>query len=272
MSNTTLLLSAAISALTALLYLYVGHVLRKRRVSTDARLAQSMFILWWQSLGGLGLLSAGVLVLYTVGSLEIWVYQAYITFVLLVLFLALWGLQFYLVYLYTGSRRSFAPLGVFYAMLFLATLGLIEYIGAPERLVDDGWSIKAEPTTEFGLAFNLVFVLLIVGPQIVAAIAYARLYRKTSDKTQRYRIGMVSTSIIVWFGSSVLGTAASVSQGVTWQLFSRAISTAGVLVILMAYKPPAWVRRRYGIRSITEEVPSATWSDPNAPPRREGDL
>lgn len=261
MSQMTLSISAAGSALTALLYLYVGAVLSRRKVSADARLAQSMFVLWWVSLGGLGLFGVGATLAYMADQLPIWLYQAYITFVLLVIFIALWGLQFYLVYLYTGSKKSFAPLGAFYGILFLATLALIEYIGAPERIVDNGWNLRTEPEANFSASFGFAFSLLLIGPQLVAAIAYARLYRKTNDPTQKYRIALVTGSIIVWFGSSLLATGAQASTSLWWQLTSRLISTAGALVILMAYKPPAWVKRRYGVRSITDDAsPSATHS------------
>ena len=253
MSTTTLALSAAGSFLTAILYLYIGHVLRSRQVSSEARLANGMFVVWWQTLGALGMLGVGILVLYMADALPLWLYRAYVTLVLLGLFVALWGLQFYLVYLYTGSRRSFVPLGVFYGLLFIATLALIEYIGSPDRIVDNGWAIETEPEVELGLAFGLGFSLLIIGPQLVAAIAYARLFSKTSDRTQRYRIALITGSIIVWFGSGLVASGAQVSDDLTYQLFSRLIGIAGALVILMAYKPPQWIRAKYGIRSIRDD-------------------
>lgn len=250
MSHATLAISALGSLVTAFLYMYVGQVLSRRTVSDHARLAQGMFVLFWQSLGGIYLLGVAVMAVYVLGRLEIWMFQAYVTFVLLVIFAALWGLQFYLVYLYTGSRRSFGPLGAFYAVLFLVTLALIEYIGAPERITDNGWTLETEPDVEFGNAFNLAFTLLLVGPQIVAAIAYARLYRKTSDRTQRYRIAMVTGAILVWFGSSILASAADLGESLSWQLTSRLIAVGGALTILAAYKPPHWVRIKYGIHGI----------------------
>ena len=257
MSATTLAVSAAGSILTAILSLYIGQVLRHREVSAEGRLANGMFVLWWQALGVLGLLGVGMLGLYMADALPIWLYQAFTTLVLLGLFVALWGLQFYLVYLYTGSRRSFVPLGIFYGLLFIGVLVLIEYIGAPDRIVDNGWSLETEPEPDLPPAFGLVFSLLIIGPQLVAAIAYARLFSKTRDRTQRYRIALVTGSIIVWFGSGLVASGAQVSEDVTYQLFSRVISILGALVILMAYKPPGWIRKKYGIRGIEQDVPAA---------------
>lgn len=250
MSQTTFLAATALSLATSLLYLHVGNVLRQRHVSKEAALANRMFVLWWMGLGGLGLVGAAESLAYAMGVLPIWLYQALTAVLLLVLFLALWGLQFYLVYLYTGSTRSFAFLGVFYGLLYFATMALVAYIGAPERLTDDGWSVRTEPRVEFGLGFSLAFILLIVGPQILAAASYARLYRKADDRTQRYRIAMVTSAILVWFGSSVVATLLDLGDVMLWKLASRIIGILAVLAILMAYRPPAALRERYGLHAV----------------------
>lgn len=264
MSQTTLTLSMLGSVATSLVYLHVGRVLNRRQVSPEARLANNMFVLWWMGLGVMGLFGAAMLGLYMAGGLRVWFYQAYTSFVLMLLFALLWGLQFYLVYLYTGSRRAFAPLGVFYAVLALATMALIEYAGTPQAITDNGWSLQTLPRVEFGQAFTMAFLLVLVGPQMAAAIAYARLYRKARDRTQRYRIALVTTAILVWFGSSLVATALEANRALGWQLLSRVIGLLGALTILAAYKPPTWVRQRYGIQGIERAVPESMESLPAA--------
>ena len=66
------------------------------------------------------------------------------------------------------------------------------------------------------------------------------------------KIALVTGAIIVWFGSSVVGTALDVTRDLGWQLFSRIISIAGAAVILMAYKPPRWVREKYGVQGVED--------------------
>lgn len=250
MSQTTFLFSTLGSFASSLLFLHIGNVLRRRKVSADAVLANRMFVLWWMSLGGLGLVGVAQNLAYLAGWLPIWLYQAAVSGILVILFLALWGLQFYLVYLYTGSRRSFAPLGVFYGLLYFATMALVAYIGRPETITDNGWSLQTEPTIEFSMAFNLGFSLFIIGPQLFAAIAYAQLYRKTEDATQRYRIAMVTGSIGVWFGSGFVATLLSISDQTAWLVTSRLISVLAALAILFAYRPPKVLRKRYGLEAI----------------------
>lgn len=262
MTSNTLLISALASLATSGLYLYIGFVLRKRRVSPESRLANNMFVLWWMALGGIGVLGATMTLVYTTGVLQVWFYQAYTSFLLIVLFAALWGLQYYLVYLYTGSPRSFAPLGVFYSILLFATLGLMAYIGAPESLTDNGWQLRTSPRVELTQAFSLLFIVVLIGPQMVAAVAYARLYRKARDRTQRYRIALVTTAILVWFGSSLVATALEASQSIAWQLASRLISVLGATTILFAYKPPGFIQRKYGIAPVELQTPTQVAREP----------
>ena len=252
--STTLILSTLGSLAASVLYVYIGTVLRRRKVSDDVRLANTMFVVWWMALGGLGILSAALTTLYMLDLLPIWFYQAYVSLVLMDLFIALWGLQFYLVFLYTGSRRSFWPLSAFYGLLFFGCLALLAWVGPPDRITDNGFALQPEPETDFGPVFSIVFLLLIVGPQMMAAILYARLFRKTSDRTQRYRIAMVTTAILVWFGSSLVATALAANESLAWQLLSRLIGVAAALGILFAYKPPGWVRAKYQVHAIESDA------------------
>ncbi|MEA3203857.1 MAG: hypothetical protein QOI63_1537, partial [Thermoplasmata archaeon] len=97
----------------------------------------------------------------------------------------------------------------------------------------------------------LAFVALFVGPQMGAAAAYALLYRKAEDRTQRYRIALVAGSIVVWFGSSALAAGANI-RGLTWQVASLLLALAAGFAILLAYLPPAAWKRRWGLRSIDD--------------------
>jgi hypothetical protein len=218
-------------------------------VSADAQLAGNMFVLWWAALGGLSILSGVMTLLYALGTLRIWLYDTYVVVVLLALFVALWGLQFYLMYLYTGSKRSFTPLGVFYLVFFAFTLGLVQLGGTTESIVDNGWSIQAEPGLDLPPVLGLAFSVALIGPQLVAAIAYGRLYFKTDEPMQRYRIAMVTGAIIVWFGSALLAAALQVNTSVGWQAASRIISIMAALAVLAAYKPPKWIEKHFDASS-----------------------
>jgi hypothetical protein len=71
-------------------------------------------------------------------------------------------------------------------------------------------------------------------------------------KTQRYRILLVSWSIIIWFLSAYLASISGLSQQDWWQIASRLIGLGAALTILFAYQPPSWIKRRFGVTAIAE--------------------
>ena len=252
----TLAISTALAFLSAVLYLYIGSVLRQRQVSSEARLARDLFAAWWFILGITGLIGTTQLILYMGGRLTVWMFLTVTQLSLFLIFVALWCLQCYLVYLYRGSRRAFLPLAGFYLALFVFCVGLVQWLATAHPyngITDNGWSLVAEPRFELSRGVGLIAILLLVGPQMIAAISYALLYRKTNDRTQRYRIALLTGAILGWFGSSLVAGAADASEGQTWQLASRLIGLLAGAIILAAYKPPQWIRDRFGIRGLNEE-------------------
>ena len=213
-----------------------------------------MFVLWWHALAGSSALGALSLTLYMAGALPIWLHQSISQLSLLLIVAALLGLLYYLIYLYTGSHGALKPLLVGYLLFYVSIIGLVQWIGAPDSLTDNGWSIMAEPESELPTAVSWLFLVFLVGPQIIASIAYLRLYGKATDVTQRYRIALVSGAIIAWFGSSLVASAAELGTSLVWQVISRLLGLAAAFVILSAYLPPAWVQRRLHVRSIIEEA------------------
>lgn len=253
----TLALSTVFAVGTAVLYLYIGFVLRHRQVSQEARMARDLFGAWWVLLGVTGLLGVVQIVLYTADMLPVWLYMTFSQLALFLVFVALWALQCYLVYLYRGSRRAFVPLAWFYLALYVLVIGLLHWQQAThpyQFITDNGWTLRPEPRLDLGRGVGIVAILVLVGPQLVAAIAYARLYSRARDRTQRYRIALLTGAIIGWFGTSVVATAADASEGVAWQFTSRLIGLLAGLIILAAYKPPAFLKRRLGVRSLDDEV------------------
>jgi uncharacterized membrane protein HdeD (DUF308 family) len=96
-------------------------------------------------------------------------------------------------------------------------------------------------------------VILLFVPQILGGLAYFTLYFRVPEVTQKYRILLVSWSIIIWFLSPFVAFAGGLAQQDWWQVVSRLIGLAAALTILMAYLPPRWLKQRYGIISLLDE-------------------
>lgn len=251
MAPTALLVSALLSLAAAAVYGYVGWRLSRRHVEGPSRLASSLFSTWWACIalvtGGGALVRLGVVT----GVVDFPLYLTWTYLSLLVLCLSLWALLYYLAYLLTGSRRAFVPITAFYVLLFAWFVYLVT-AAHPQGVEVQGARIAPiyeQPIEGTPVALALAAIL---GPHLVASVGYFRLFFKVEGRTQRYRIGLVAATIFAWFLSSALASATQASRSDWWLLASALIGLAASLVILAAYVPPRWVRRRYGIASIDE--------------------
>lgn len=242
---------------TAAVYAYVGRRLGQRSVAGEARLAWRLFVHWWYGVAAVTLLGAASTLLPLVGVRDGAVYLTLVYVTFLVLAYSLWALLYYLVYLFTGNRRVLYPISVFYVCFYVFVLYLI----AASGLYYDAAAGELTPRNQLPSWLLLVFGVLLVGPQIVGGIGYFRLFFKTDEPTQRYRIAIIAGSIVAWFSTSLIGQIpwgdSRVADLPHWQLFTRLVGLAAALAILAAYVPPRWVRERYGILSI-EENPRET--------------
>lgn len=244
-------LDIAFVLVAGFLYAYVGWRISRRRVGGDAQLAIDAFSAWWFSLAAITVQGAAAAGLYATGVHDLATYLTLTHFVLLLLCAAFWGLNYYLVFLFTGSRRWLLPSIAYWLVLYL---GVVYIVTArhPDGVVSSGSSVSLHYATEANPILGTVFVVAFVVPIIIGAVGYARLYFRVEDPTQRYRIGLVSASIVAWFSSSLLASVLQISTAEWWEAISRLIGLAASFIILLAYQPPAWVRRRYGIRAIDD--------------------
>jgi hypothetical protein len=249
----TLFLSVFFAVGAACIYGYVGWRLSKRIVSSsDARLAWGSFTIWWYGLAATTLIGAlpdlfGAL---SLTSLPLFVTAMYAN--ILVICIALWGLLYYLIYLFTGNRRSLLPLTVFYATYYVL---LVYYITAsiPDNINVGRWSTTIVYRSPLTGPFFVVIVLLLLLPQIIGGFAYFSLYFRVQEVTQKYRVLLVSWSIIAWFLSPLIALAGGLTQQDWWEIASRFIGLAAALIILLAYLPPLWLKERYGVISLSDE-------------------
>jgi hypothetical protein len=251
--QSTLVLSALFALLAASIYAYVGWRLSQRLISSsESRVAWQSFTVWWYGLAATTLIG-GLLNLF--GALGLTILPLFITATyvnILVICIALLGLLYYLIYLFTGNSRLLMPLAIFYIVYY--TL-LVYYITAsiPENINLEHWSTSLAYRTPLTGPFFVLLIALLLLPQIIGGLAYFTLYFRVPEVTQKYRIVLVSWSIIIWFLTPFVGFATGLGQQDWWQIVSRLIGLAAALTILMAYLPPRWLKQRYGIISLVEE-------------------
>jgi hypothetical protein len=251
MIQPTLLFGAFLSFLSAGIYFYVGQVLSRRRQSTsEASLAWLMFVTWWYALALATLMGGMLSLLGAFGIIGLPLFTTITIINLLTTCVGLFGLIFYLLYLYTGKAGLIWPAGIFYFFYY----GFLVYVveaSDPVGVTINRWNTSLQFQTIRGPLIVLVLVLLVF-PQILGSLAYFMLFFQVKAKTQKYRILLVSWSIIIWFLSAFLASIAGLSQQDWWQIASRLIALGAALTILFAYQPPSWIKRRFGVAAITE--------------------
>jgi hypothetical protein len=253
----TLIISASFALLTAGLYVYLAWRLRERVVSSsDARVAWNIFIIWWISLATTTLIGGILNLLGAFGLTELPVFITVTQVNLLIICVALWSLLYYLIYLFTGNNRSLIPITIFCIANYIL---LVYYVTAsvPAGVTVGRWSTTIAYQHRITGALFIFVVLMALGPQMLGALAYFTLYFRVKDPTQKFRILLVSSSIFIWFGSSLVASIIGISEFDWWQIVSRIIRLSATLAILLAYFPPHWIKQRFGIAALGEEAHAA---------------
>lgn len=240
MAVATLLAAALVDLGIALTLLFVGwRVWRRTRSPSGARAAAAAFATWWVGLA-VTVLANALRELVAGLGLE---GASFVPGFALVLHLALvaglvasvWGLLYYLVYVFSGRRGAFWPLAAFYAA-YGAVAAWLVWGMRPDGFVPGKWFVGwsyAKPTV--GGPLLVVMTLLLLLPQLGSAAAYGTLWFRAPEGAMRRRVALVSVALIVWLGSSLVAPFLQLGRFEWWQAGGRLVGLAASLVILYAY-------------------------------------
>lgn len=247
----TLLVAAAAAACLAAVYAFVGLQLARRRPEQPAhRLAMGMFSLWW---GALSINVLVVSVLDLLGGLDALPLHVQVAGSLaqrLLLAASLVGLMHYLLFLLTG-RSWLAPLVAVYGAHYAFSVYQL-YRHEPVAVLLGPWRTDLAYATDPSLVVQVVALLLVVLAPVVASLAYFSLFFHVDDPTRRWRIGIVSWSLVVWWAMVVVAGQRQFLDDDAFQVVNRVVSLLAAFAILAAFRPPAWARRRWGVEPFGE--------------------
>lgn len=259
--NVDLWANAAVSVLSAVIYVYVGHLMWNRRLEGGSKLAAQLFGVWWYSLAFVSLSSSLLILAAIVGVADLALTVSVVYVLMIVISIALWGLLYYLVYVYTGSSKWLWPLSAFYGLVAFGLIYLITWmnptsvsVGTFALDIDYERTLTGWPVTLVTLAFS--------GPALAAAIAYASLYFRATGSTEKFRIAVVSSAFILWFAwsliSGILELNTKYPDSLALLVAGKVIGLMGPMLVLMAYRPPGAIRRRFNVRGLDETEPRRT--------------
>lgn len=236
--------------ITAILCFFIAARLGKRKLANKTdQLAWLAFRVWWWGLGVTTLISLLNVVLPVLGVSSLAVYVSLAQLNILVICVALWGLLFYLVYLFTGKRNLAWPIAIFYLLVFILLVAYVVWL-QPVGLAFGEGRATVEYEKELSPAYALALISVILLPQLVAGLAYFTFYFRVRERAQKYRVLLVSISIFVWFGSPLLATMLKLNDLSWWPLASRLITLLAALAIFWAYYPPMFIQKRLHVEPI----------------------
>lgn len=231
---------AVVHLLTAAAFVAVGARFRARAVAPGMDQARNAFIVWWWGfalyLGLQGL--ADLAAVAGLASLPLVAAQRLATGPIVAA--AAWGLAYHILFLWSGRAWLATPLAFYYGATG-AAYSLWLLLHGPQAVVVTPWAADLVYTRPIeGLVWDLV--LASVGlPLVVGSLAYLALWRKVPDRAQRYRIGLVGASILLWVVSGY--TAQVLGGGIARFVAIVLLGLPTAAAVLAAYFPPARVRR-----------------------------
>lgn len=241
----TLLASAVLSLGTAAGFLAIGLlVTRRARGDEPAGAAELAFRVFWFSAAIVwGAQGAATLAGYLgVASRALVVGLDQVASPFYCLAAAM--LLYYVLYLLTGRARLLVPILVYYLLAYVALRVIVESshgVGADVG----GWQVNVRWERPLqGPAYSLVVALISV-PLLGAVVAYASVFFRVDDPAARYRIALVATGLLAWVGTEALSFTSGLASTTAGELARRLVALGATLLILMAYRPPAWVRARW---------------------------
>jgi len=240
MPSPTLLIAGSISVVVGISFTAVARAISRMQASGDGRTALRGYAIWWIALAFYLVLQGVFTVLagfdVAIETVYIWSRAVLIP----VLCIGVWGLTSYLLYLYTGDRRVFVVVGVFYAVVALLFYWA-QFSQVRPGIQVERWIVTVDDTSAL---YRIVYVL-VGAPPIAAALAYLGLLRRVEHRVQKYRIILVASSILAYVGSGLVArlTAGDAAIFVTLVVFGSLAAAAS----LLAYYPPgrwrAWLER-----------------------------
>lgn len=159
---------------------------------------------------------------------------------------ALGGLLYYLLYIFSGWRRAWVGVALLYGFFFAYLAFLVGYHDMV-RVEITQWTVRTLYAPD--MARDAAPLAAFIVPHVVGAIAYASLLFTTTDPTRRYRIGLVSGAILVWFATGLGAGLTGLSRAAWWPYAGQVLGLAAALTILAAYVPPPWVRVHFRVEA-----------------------
>lgn len=231
MTASTLITSVTLTLLAASLYVAVGLRYLQRERAGDGRNLRH-FALFWIALALWGTTEACWSLWVAMGAPPLAASVVLLHLKVVLGVLSFYGLVHYLVSLYTTDERALRVLSWSYLAVFAFVDGYYWW-RHPTGQILDTWNAQLLYLRASEPAYQAVVVVLF-GPPLASAIAYALRARHATSRAQLRRIAMVSAFFAVFFGGVLLGW---LIDWPWWGLVEKTLALATVAGVYMVIDP-----------------------------------
>lgn len=247
MVDHLLLAGSALLLVEGVGYGWAGTLIGERQWSDPAvSHARRFFAAWWYGIGANKAMAGAYGLAAAVGLLSNDAYETLLILNFIVLAVSLGCLLYYLLFLLSGRRGWMLPVFTFYVAFFF----LLTYNVLRQGLVGfeiSGWRLNPHYEDPSPSPLGIIVLAILLLPQVIGALAYFTLFFRIDDRRLRFRIALVSWSIIAWTLSLAFVTLPGLAARTPFQISSRLVGVLAAVACVVAYAPPAWLRRRLGL-------------------------
>lgn len=232
-------------------YAYAGLSITRRLRAPDGRAAIAMFATWWYGIAVTGATSIVTKHLAWGGAAP-WIVDALDLVTLLAYATALVGFTSYLAFLFLGTHRLAPFIAGTYAALCAWTVGFA-ILHPASSYHFEAW----RPIMERGAAGGptpAVMAILLVLPVVAGTLALGVLRARTRDKDARYRLLLVTGSLVAWLVGVAIVSLPPIANATGAQVGGRLAVLASAATIVLAYKPPDLIRSWLGHEDAEREM------------------
>jgi hypothetical protein len=160
------------------------------------------------------------------------------------------GIMGYLAYLMTGSPRAIPIVAALYGVQ-LVIISIVIASMHPSAAVATPWSIQFDFVDASDAANSWIAVVLLL-PVVVASASYLAMLGRTESATARWRILLVGGGLTLWSAAAIVGRIAGAPEAF---VIARLAGALLAFAVVLAYAPPTWATRRWGILGVRGELP-----------------
>jgi len=230
-------------------FVTIGHRVMSRGQTPEAQATNRTFGLFWLAAAGIDAIIAIFAALDASGVVNPLLIHTLMNAAVVLASVGLWGISYYLAYLYTGDVRWFSRLAMLFGAVAVVNLYLVGVLG-PQATLRQTANLVVPDLDYVSLGDVIAAAgLLAIGPLVLVVSVYLALLSKGLGASQRRRVVLFAAALAAWglaMLSYILAVAGSQSALLLPAFAVCSLASAGCGMLALA-TPPGRRQWRVGL-------------------------